>query len=232
MILLYLFCLIPILCQCQQYNLLLPGHPPFTTRIIGNKEIVRENHPFMGTFSKISINGVFNVQLIYNDDENDNTTFVEIETDKNLQQFVLVEIQTSDTLIIRMKNEMNYNTNNIHSTNMTVYIKYKYLKQLDINGLVNLECLNQIQTEQFIFHNKGTGSVKLKLNVNYFDAFLHSIGPVKFCGQINDEATLTYIGVGDIDCSNLMTKKINVISSGIGNVHVVAADEINVTLSG
>ncbi|CAF1595298.1 unnamed protein product, partial [Didymodactylos carnosus] len=33
-------------------------------------------------------------------------------------------------------------------------------------------------------------------------------------------------------CSNLMTKKINVISSGIGNVHVVAADEINVTLSG
>jgi hypothetical protein len=38
--------------------------------------------------------------------------------------------------------------------------------------------------------------------------------------------------VGDVECRNLLTKKINIISSGIGDIYITATDEINITLSG
>ena len=64
------------------------------------------------------------------------------------------------------------------------------------------------------------------------DASIHSIGRVKLCGRVHNEATLKSLGVGDVDCRRLLTKKMRVISSGIGNIYVVATDEINITLSG
>jgi hypothetical protein len=98
--------------------------------------------------------------------------------------------------------------------------------------MVNIQCLNQIQTDRFRLNNRAHGLIKLKLHVNILDAYLHSIGRVKLCGQVNNEATIQSLGVGDVQCRNLFTKKINIVSSGIGNLYVTATDEINITLSG
>ena len=124
------------------------------------------------------------------------------------------------------------NINLINKTNITITINYYNLTELHIDGMINIQCLNQIQTDKFHLHNRATGSIKLKLNVNILDAYLHAIGRIKLCGQVNQEATLQSLGVGDVQCRNLFTKKINVISSGIGNIYITATDEINITLSG
>ncbi|CAF0870971.1 unnamed protein product [Rotaria sp. Silwood1] len=60
----------------------------------------------------------------------------------------------------------------------------------------------------------------------------HSIGRIKLCGQVNNEATLKSLGVGAVECRNLLTKKINLISSSIGTIYITVIDEINITLSG
>jgi hypothetical protein len=125
---------------------------------------------------------------------------------------------------------MTQNLNN--KINTTLIIIYQELEELYTDGMINIQCINHIETNIFRLYNRGTGLIKLKLNVNTLDAYLHSIGRVKLCGQVNNEATVKSLGIGDIDCRNLLTKKINLISSGIGNIYIMALDEINITLSG
>ncbi|CAF4824063.1 unnamed protein product [Rotaria sp. Silwood1] len=59
-----------------------------------------------------------------------------------------------------------------------------------------------------------------------------TIRRIKLCGQVNNEATLKSLGVGAVECRNLLTKKINLISSSIGTIYITVIDEINITLSG
>ncbi|CAF5084955.1 unnamed protein product, partial [Rotaria sp. Silwood1] len=56
----------------------------------------------------------------------------------------------------------------------------------------------------------------------------HSIGRIKLCGQVNNEATLKSLGVGAVECRDLLTQKINLISSSIGTIYITVIDEINI----
>ncbi|CAF0756787.1 unnamed protein product [Rotaria sp. Silwood1] len=59
-----------------------------------------------------------------------------------------------------------------------------------------------------------------------------TIRRIKLCGQVNNEATLKSLGVGAVECRDLLTQKINLISSSIGTIYITVIDEINITLSG
>ncbi|CAF1046061.1 unnamed protein product [Rotaria sordida] len=181
------------------------------------------------SFRKINLSGgPFNVKLNRILDSIDNSSYVDIEANESIHPLILIDIIQNDILFIRMID----NSNLINKTNITITINYNELIELNIDGIINIQCLNKIQTDKFRLYNRANGLTKLKLNVNILDAYLHSIGRVKLCGQVNHEATLQALGVGDIQCQNLFTTKINVISSGIGNIYVTATDEINITLSG
>jgi hypothetical protein len=91
--------------------------------------------------------------------------------------------------------------------------------------------MNFILMVQLIF-NRGSGSIKLKFNANILDVYLHSLGFVKLCGQVHNEVTIKSLGIGTIECRKLFTRKMNIISSGIGNMYIQAVDEINILLNG
>ncbi|CAF0773164.1 unnamed protein product [Rotaria sp. Silwood1] len=195
-----------------------------------SNSIIRKTHSFTTrTFTKINLlGGPFNVKLYCNTNVNNNYTSVDVETEQSIHKLISIDIEQNDTLTIRMIE--NFNIPN--KTNITLFIIYQQLNELQIDGIINIQCVNQIQTNIFRLQSRGSGSIKLKLNVNKLDAYLHSIGYVKLCGEVNDEAILKSLGVGDVECRNLLTKKIYVISSGIGNMYITAIDEINITLSG
>ncbi|UJR33908.1 hypothetical protein I4U23_021327 [Adineta vaga] len=210
----------------------MPDLPPVpSARPSGSIPIMtRESHPLTArSFSKINLSGgPFNVKFYHNTNFNDNYTSVEIEAEQSIHKFISIDIIQNDILTIRLTENLNIN----NQTNITLVIIYQQLTELYIDGMTNIQCINQIQTNIFRIHNRGTGSIKLKLNVNILDAYLHSIGRVKICGQVNEEAILKSLGVGDVDCRHLLTKKMNVVSSGIGNIYVTATDEVQITLSG
>jgi hypothetical protein len=217
--------------QERNYNFFMPDlPPPSRTSLSSSISTTRKIYPFnTNSFTKIHLSGgPFNVKLYQNPNSNDNYTSVDVETEESLQQFVSIDIIQNDILSIRMID----NVNLINKTNVTITINFFELTELNIDGVINIQCLNHIQTDKFRLYNRAHGLIKLKLHVNILDAFLHSIGRVKLCGQVNNEATIQSLGVGDVQCRNLFTKKINVISSGIGNIFITATDEINITLSG
>jgi hypothetical protein len=190
----------------------------------------RITHTFTShSFTKINLfNGPFNVQLYQNSDLNNNYTSVDVETEQSIQNFISINIELNDTLTIRMIKTLK----NDDKINITVLIVYQRFDEMYIDGLINIQCFNPIQTNIFRFYNHGTGSIKLKLNVNIFDAYFHSIGNVKLCGQVFNDTTIKSLSIGNIDCRNLLTRKINILSSGIGNMYLMAIDEVNIILSG
>jgi hypothetical protein len=204
--------------------------PPSRSEFSSSISTTRKIYPFSAnSFTKIHLSGgPFNVKLYQNPNSNDNYTSVDIETEESIHKLIFIDIIQNDILSIRLID----NTNLINKTNITITINYSELTELNIDGMINIQCLNQIQTDKFRLYNRAHGFIKLKLHVNILDAYLHSIGRVKLCGQVNNEATIQSLGVGDVQCRNLFTKKINIISSGIGNLYITATDEINITLSG
>ena len=192
--------------------------------------MTHESHAFTTrSFSKIYLSGgPFNVRLYRNTNPNDTFASVDVEAEPSLHPQILIEIDATEMLTIRMTGHVNL----VNTTNVTLFITYNQLDELHIDGLSYIQCLNQIRSDTFRLHDRGTGSLKLKFDVNNLDAYLHSIGRVKLCGRVQNEATLKSLGVGDVDCRRLLAKTIRVISSGIGNIYVTATDEINITLSG
>jgi len=181
------------------------------------------------SFTKINLlGGPYNVKLYHNIHSNDNYTTVDIETEQSIHELISIDIEQNDILTIRLMENLKIN----NKTNIKILIEYQQLNELYIDGMINIHCINSIETNRFRLYNRGIGSVKLKLNVNILDAYLHSIGPIKLCGQVLNEMIIKSLGVGDVDCRNLLTRKINIISSGIGNIYIKAIDEINITLSG
>ncbi|CAF1181494.1 unnamed protein product [Didymodactylos carnosus] len=187
--------------------------------------IVRQLHPIGNSqFNEIIVNGVFNVQLIQSESE----TSVEIEASKDVQNHFVVDIQNTSILSIRMIPNYSF------SSKIIVYIKFKDLKQYNMENMVgNTNSTNEIkQNQKFILYSKGTGNVNLKLNVPLFEAHVYTTGQHILNGQVQNEATIVYRGVGDIDALNLVTKKMNVNANGVGNIRIMATDEINIDVSG
>jgi hypothetical protein len=217
--------------QQRNYNFFMPDLPTSSRSSLSSSiPMTRKIYPFAAnSFTKINLSGgPFNVKLYQNPNSNDNYTSVDIETEESIQKLISIDILQNEILSIRLT----ANQNLINTTNITITINYSQLTELNIDGAINIQCLNQIETDKFRLNNRANGYIKLKLHVNILDAYLHSIGRVKLCGQVNTEATIQSLGVGDVQCRNLFTKKINLIASGIGNIYITATDEINITLSG
>jgi hypothetical protein len=221
--------------QQRTYNFFMPDLPlssPVSVRTLPNPSavITRETHRFTArSFTRIHLSGgPFNVELVRQINVNDTSTSVDVETQSSIHKQLTIDIDVNHLLTIRMIER----SETIDRANITLFIVYKQLNELSIDGHTHIRCVNRIETDTFRLYNRGQGSMKLKLNVNKFDAYLHSIGNVKFCGHVNDDATLRSLGVGDIDARNLHTKTIRVISSGIGNIYIMATDQIHITLSG
>jgi len=224
----YVFFLLQLITgQQRNINFSLPdalssSRSPLSSSIPNTRKV----HRFTtNSFTKINLSGgPFNIKL----SQNSNSTSVDVETEESIHNLILIDIVQNNILVIRMINNINL----INKTNIIITINYYNLTELHIDGMINIQCLNPIETDKFHLHNRATGLIKLKLNVNILDAYLHSNGRMKLCGQVKQEATLESLGIGDIQCRNLFTKKINVISSGIGDIYITATDEINITLSG
>ncbi|CAF0979369.1 unnamed protein product [Didymodactylos carnosus] len=199
-----------------------------TPTIVGDKNVLRQKYLVARTFNKIYIDGAFNVYLTQvNNDMNSSLEGIEIETDKNIHDFIICEVTNDHILNIKMKPNVNYKF-----TDMIVYINYKVLVELYLNGIGNTETTNQlIQSEKLILHNEGTTSFKLNVSVPMIDAFIYSTGQGILggsCGVTNIKDT----GVGDVDASNLITQYVNVDASGVGKIKVYAIRECNIRAEG
>lgn len=212
----------------RNYNLFMPDLPPSGSSLsLPSITTSRTTHSFPSrSCTKLHLfNGPFHVRLYQIDT---NYTSIEIETNQSIQEFLQVEIEDNNTLTIRMLKDFSIET----KVNITILIIYQQINEILLDGLIDIECLNPIDTHSLRFHHHNTGTIQLKLNVHTFDAYLHSIGQIEFSGQVFNDTKIKSVAIGNIDCRKLLTRTIDILSSGIGNMYIIAIDEINIILNG
>ncbi len=103
-----------------------------------------------------------------------------------------------------------------------VWIQVKRLERLEIEGAVDLECENQLITDNMKLEFDGAGDVELDLKASKVISEISGVGEFTIEGE-TDYHKVSFDGIGSYDASGLRSKYTLVDSNGIGSVKVYAS---------
>ena len=106
-----------------------------------------------------------------------------------------------------------------------VYINFKDLEKLDIEGAVDLQCENQIKTDNLKLEFEGAGNVELNIKTNKIIVIISGVGNFEIEGE-TEYHKVQFSGIGNYDAQDLHSKYTIVESNGIGSVKVFASNKI------
>jgi len=170
-------------------------------------------------FTKIYLEGAFKVVL-----EQGSQSGLKIKTDED--NFKYIDVQSSiETLSLKItKKHFNFDE-------LVLYVTFKDLEKLEIDGGVNLETKGYVDLKDFILHVEGGATVEMNVKANRVD--IVGEGGVKFeLDGIADELVARISGAGYLDAIDLKTKKCDIRIEGVGAGSVYATESLNATISG
>lgn len=112
-----------------------------------------------------------------------------------------------------------------------VYISFKDLEKLEIEGAVDLQCENKIRTSNFKIEFEGAGNIELDVDADKIIAQIAGVGNFEIEGE-TDYHKVEFDGIGSYDAKNLRSKYTIVESNGIGSVSVYASNKFRGEASG
>jgi len=190
-------------------------------RIRGNGTIKTESRT-PGTFGGIDVSGAIDVYV-----KQDSVTSVRVETDENLLEHLLTEVDGS-TLRIHQKE----GTNLKPSRSIKVYVSSPSYKNFEASGACDFFGENKITSSEAITIDlSGASDVKLELKAPKIDAELSGAGSITLKGETKD-FFVDGSGATDIKCFELMAENTQVELSGAGDAQVFASVKLDVRVSG
>ena len=105
-----------------------------------------------------------------------------------------------------------------------VYIQFKDLKKLEIQGAVDLTCENKIRTTNLKLEFEGAGNVELNVSANKIISDIAGVGNFEIVGE-TDYHKVEFDGIGNYEAQDLRSKYTIVESNGIGSVKVYASNK-------
>lgn len=182
--------------------------------------VIQENR-IISSFDRIESNGIMNIFLTQGDAE-----FVVIEADKNIIPYIETNVK-GNRLSIGTKEDAEINK----STKMNVYITFRNIHKLELNGVGNSESQNQLDLKDLTIVNSGVGNLKLNLDCEKLKLEMNSFGNAVLTGRVNN-ASIDHNGVGNLKAFDLTTNIMNIQSNGVGNSEVSSDNEIYISLNG
>lgn len=104
-----------------------------------------------------------------------------------------------------------------------VYVNFKNLEKLEIQGAVDLMCENEIKTSNLKLEFEGAGNVELNVSANKIISEISGVGNFEIEGNA-DYHKVEFDGIGNYDAKDLLSKYTIVESNGIGSVKVYASN--------
>ena len=160
-------------------------------------------------FTKISINGVFPVELSQTGD----SEFVKVEADENLQSMVTVKNE-GDELLIGMKTEP-------ITGKVKVFVNIKNLRSLDFHSVGNLSTSNILKLDSLELSSESVGKIDLDIEAKYLHADLKSVGGTTLNGKVS-EVRINNKSVGSLSAFGLKANTLMIHSTAIGTTEVYA----------
>ncbi len=170
-------------------------------------------------FTKIYLEGAYKVIL-----EQGSQSGLRIKTDED--NFRYIDVQ-SDAQSLNLK----VTKKHFDFGELILYITFKDLEKLVIEGGINLETKGYIDLKDFYLHVEGGASIEMNVKADHFK--LIGQGGVKFeLDGIVNELDASIAGAGYLNALDLKAKKANFKIEGVGAGSVYATDVLNATISG
>ncbi len=143
-----------------------------------------------------------------------------------MQQYVKV-YNNGSTLVLDIEKNINWGK----TTKNNVYIAFRNINQLDIEGVCSVETRTTLRGDRFKFNVAGVSNSVLDLDCDRLEVKLTGVGNTKLSGAAK-EFIVRKDGVGSLKAMDLEAAKVNIRNSGVGSADVYASQELEMRNSG
>lgn len=170
-------------------------------------------------FTKIYLEGTFKVVL-----DQGARPGLRIKTD--VDNFQHIDVQSdAQSLNLKIKKK------NLNFERLTLYITFKDLEKMVIEGGVQMETTGYVDLKDFYLHVEGGANIEMNMKANRLRVIGAGGVKLEFDGIVN-ELDASISGAGYLDAANLKAKRADVRIEGLGAGCVYATDVLNATISG
>ncbi len=174
----------------------------------------------VGDFTEISLDGAFKVYLVQGDH-----CSVTVKT-TNTDIFDDIKIRRNEDEV-----EIKLDQSLFSFSRISLYITFKTLEKLKIEGGVNLKTNGYLDLNNFAVNIEGGASVDLYLKAE--DVVIYGEGGFLFeLKGVADQLDITINGVGHVDAAELKVKEVGFKTTGFGTGSVYATKTINAKIEG
>ncbi len=172
-------------------------------------------------FTRLDVSGGFKVILTQGSSEQ-----LSVEADDDMLGKIITEVRNG-TLIIKLEN----NTWNKSTGEMTVYLTFVNLTDLDLSGAVNISGTNPMKFSSLGIDASGATKINLNLSATRLDCDFSGASELSLKGNA-PEAEFDLSGASNIEALDFVTRKCNIECSGASNAKVHATESLTVEGSG
>ncbi|PJJ75544.1 putative autotransporter adhesin-like protein [Thermoflavifilum aggregans] len=200
--------------------LILASCTGFSQNIRGNGNITTTSRT-VNTFHEIRVSGAFHLFL-----KQDSLISVKVQTDDNLQSYVITE-NRGDALVIREKGNVNLRS----TDNIRVYVSVPDLRSVQISGACVLTSENNMQVPSFKLEASGASKLNLILTTHAFHAECSGATEGMIQGSAKT-AEIELSGAGKLQAGNFHVEQLKLDVSGAAKAEVYAEKSLDVDVSG
>jgi len=151
---------------------------------------------------------------------------INIKTDENLQEYVIVEVKEGVLHIRTKKNSYLKTKKGIH-----VYVPFIDIDEVSLTGSGDLGSKDPIQADQLELSITGSGDVDLEVDTRDLEVSVTGSGDMVVTGNtLNLEANVS--GSGDFKGDGLNAAVVDVTVSGSGDAKVNASSQLRARVNG
>ncbi|MEI6264479.1 MAG: head GIN domain-containing protein [Sphingobacteriia bacterium] len=190
-------------------------------KVEGNGKIVTQNRSVQKA-EKIELAGNFDVDITQG-----NETAISIETDENLQPYIVIN-ESGDKLVLKEKN--NYRLESDFP--IKIHITTPKLSKISLSGSGSVIGKNKFTgMDKLLLSLSGSGKMDLALNTPTLEVDIAGVGSMVLAGETKN-AEFKIAGSGECDAIQLKTENTKVKVAGVGTIKVFADVLLDVNVAG
>ena len=184
----------------------------------GSGEVENETRE-LAEFDEIDIDGQAKIIL-----KQATSSYVKVVIDSNLLPFIITEVSGMKLKIYEDKclEEI---------TKYKIYIYTPNITKLYVDGSVELKSSGKIKTEKLFIKTKGSGEIKLSLDVDELETVTKGSGNLDLTGTA-DDFEIDLDGAGSIEAFSLISKNVDAEVSGAGTCKINVSNKFDGEVSG
>lgn len=184
----------------------------------GSGNVVTERKA-VAAFEELSINGAFDVYI-----KQGEIADLEVETDDNLQKNIII-LNESGKLSVSTDGSVR------GATTMKLYVTVTNLKELDLDGAVDVIGKNEMKLDDLHIDADGAVEIELNLSLDKLEMTCDGASEVKLVGKCNN-AAIRIDGAGELQATDFEIEDLDIEIDGAGSAKVSVRDNLKAEVDG